>query len=561
MKRFISIILVTILLIANVTVISFADEQPLTVAVANDVHLNIERSTSPVKKNNSENEDFFHAGHGGQMPEESLAIATAFFEKVASDESDVLLLPGDIADSGTIEQHTAMAKMLAELEEKSGKEVFVVPGNHDLFKTTLSDFRAVYRDFGYGDAIAVDTLSGSYVAELNNEYRLLAIDSTNPGLSPHGMTQQRLEWIVKQCLQAQADGKKVIAMMHHNLVEHFVLAKVLHKTAIVNGDVNIAEALATNGVKFIFTGHTHDTDIAAYTAEDGSVIYDIVTGALFSYPCPYRVVEFSDNVTFEMRNVTAVDASLLPPGITENAMHLAQTDMVEYSKICTWIGIRNTIVSYTKASSLKNLLKLDKEKDAQMYTIVDKIGNRISEFLQLPLYADDVAAGEMSVETYLAEYDVAIPASKYKDIVDIAVEIFQAHVVGDEYFPGYSDEVVCVVRGLAGVLHYAFAELTPEEYTEILSYIASMLNVELPAGLLQYAGTAVSRMRGIELFFTTAIMPLICEYTVDDGPADNNVTLEGYSEVAADGNFFRQIIDFFKHLIDALLTFFTHFFA
>ncbi len=562
MKSFISVLLVVCLLFTGMSfVVNATEDDTLTLAVASDVHLNVEKSTSPVKKGNSFNEDFFHAGHSGQMPEESAAIADAFFDTITDDESEVLLIPGDIADTGLVEQHIVMAEMFATFEAESGKDVYVVPGNHDLYETSLEQFKEIYADFGYADAIAVDTLSASYVVDLDDDYRLLAIDSTNPGQSPHGMTQERVDWIATQCKQAKEDGKKVIAMMHHNLIEHFVLAKTLHKTAIVNGDAELAEALATNGVKYIFTGHTHDSDIAAYTAEDGSVIYDVVTAALFSYPCPYRIVTFSDTVTFETRNVTSVDASLLPPGITENAIALAQTDMVEYSKICTWIGVRNTIVSYTKASSLKNLLNLDKEKDAQMCEIVDKAGNRISEFLQLPLYIVDAAQGEMSVESYLAEYGVEIPASEYADIVDIAVEIFQAHVTGDEYFPGHSAEVVCVVRGLAGVLHYAFEELTPEEYSVVLSYIADMLNVELPASLLQMAGDAVSRMRGLELFFTTAIMPLICEYTVDDAPADNNVTLAGYSDVAVEVNFFQQIIDFFRNLFDALLTFFAHFFG
>lgn len=563
MKKFISLLLVCALAMSSAALFAFAAEDDLNIAVANDIHVNVAKSTNPVKKGNSVNADFFHAGHSGQMPEESLAIATAFFELVAKDESEVLLLPGDLADGGTIEQHMAMTAMLAKFEAESGKRVFVVPGNHDFWGSGIADFKTLYREFGYSEAIAQDTLSTSYVAELNSEYRLLAIDSTKPGQSPHGMTQARVDWIEAQCKQAAADGKKLIAMMHHNLIEHFVLAKTIHKTAIVEGDVALAEVLAANGVKYIFTGHTHDTDIAAYTTADGSVIYDVVTAALFSYPCPYRLVKFSDKVTFEMRTVPSVDVSLLPPGITENALAMAQTDMKQYSKICTWIGVRNTVASYTTAASLKRLLKLDNEKDAAMWAIVDKVGTKINESLNMPLNASDVKDGAMSIESYLDEYDIVIPQTDYKDMLDIAVEIFQAHVVGDEYLPGYSDEVVSFVRGLAAVLHYSLADLTAEEYTTVLSYIAALLKIELSSDILNLAGNALSRMRGLELWLTTAIMPLICEYTVDDAPADNNVTLPGYEKTSeADAmSFFEEIIAFFKQIIDALRTFFAHFFG
>lgn len=563
MKSIISLILAFSMIFTACGIFAAATEKELTIAVANDIHLNVDKSTTPVKRGNSVNEDFFHAGHSGQMPEESVAIADAFFDLVANDESDVLLLPGDIADGGTIEQHLAMAALLSEFEATSGKKVFVIPGNHDFWDAGVADFKEIYQSFGYSDAIAQDTLSASYVAELNDEYRLLAIDSTKPGQSPHGMTQARVDWIEAQCKQAATDGKKVIAMMHHNLIEHFVLAKTLHKTAIVEGDVALAEVLATNGVKYIFTGHTHDTDIAAYTAEDGSVIYDVVTGALFSYPCPYRVVNFSDSVTFETRKVQSVDVSLLPPGITENAIEMAKTDMVQYSKICTWIGVRNTIAGYASASSLKRLLKLDKEKDAAMWGIVDKVGTKIAESLNWSLNASNAEEGSMSIEGYLAEYDIEVPQTAYGDLIDVAVEIFQAHVVGDENFPGYSPEILSMTRGLAAVLHYSLADLSVEEYTTVLEFIAALLKLDLNPEILTFAGNAVSRMHGLELLFTTAIMPLFCEYGVDDAPADNNVTLPGYEKNTTQEtmNFFEKIFEFLKQLYNGLMTFFAHFFG
>ncbi len=563
MKRIISVVLSTLLLLSCLPAAVTAAEDPLVVSVANDLHYDSEAATVPVIKHNNINEDFFHAGHGGQMPEESVALIHAYLALAAQDESDVLLLPGDIVNDGTVEQHTELAAIFTAFEEACGKQIYVIPGNHDLYETTIDEFSTIYAAFGFGDAIASDTATASYVVDLNDEYRLLAIDSTDPGQSPHGMTDERAEWIRQQCVKAKEDGKKLIAMMHHNAVEHFIFAKKLHSTAIVEGDIALAEILATNGVKYLFTGHTHDHDIAQYTAADGSVLYDVVTGSMFCYPCPYRIVTFGNDVKFEARKVTSVDTALLPSGITDVALNLAATDMTTYSKICTWIGMRSTITSYTKTSSVLKLMKLDKENDAQMYELMTRVLDKANEVILWPLYAKDAADGEMSIEAYLGQYDIAIPNSDYADLVDVAVEIYQAEVVGDENFRGHSPEVMLVTRGFAAVLHYALADVTPTEYAAVLSFITDLLGYEINEDFLLYTADAVSRMKGLELILMTAVMPLVCEFTIDDAPADNNTTLPGYGSdsVQEEKNIFDQIYDFFMKIYNALMTFFAHFFG
>jgi hypothetical protein len=209
------------------------------------------------------------------------------------------------------------------------------------------------------------------------------------------------------------------------------------------------------------------------------------------------------------------------------------------------------------------LLKLDKEKDAQMYAIMQQVLDKANEMLVMPLYSDEESVDEMSIEAYLAQYDIEIPESEYADLADVAVYIYQSEVVGDEAFHGYSAEVLLITRGLAAVLHYALEDVSPEDYTAVLGYVTEMLGVDMSPELLQIAGDAVGRMRGLELWLTTVAMPLICEYTVDNAPADNNVTLPGYGNTATtDGmSFFAQIKEFFMNIFNALMTFFAHFFG
>ena len=67
-----------------------------------------------------------------------------------------------------------------------------------------------------------------------------------------------------------------------------------------------------------------------------------------------------------------------------------------------------------------------------------------------------------------------------------------------------------------------------------------------------YAGSGVKKAQGIEIFVTAVISPLLLEFTTDFNPADNNVTLDGYSvkvEQPKELTFWEKIVDFFKTLV------------
>ena len=293
MKKVISVLLCIAMLFISFSLVSFAADDDMKIIVANDLHLSA-KSYKPYTGNTQTNA-WAHVASSGQLIIESNAIITAFLEKAAESDADYILLPGDLVDAGTEEEHLLMAAKLTAFENETGKAVFVVPGNHDFFKSDLTFFKATYSAFGFGEAIAENENNASYVAELSDDFRLLAIDSTIPGESKPEIDADELNWIKTQLEKAKADGKKVIAMMHHNLVEHFILADMIHSSAVVPS-AELAGVLADGGVKYIFTGHTHDQDIASYTSASGNVIYDVVTNTLNAYPCVYREVTFGKSV-------------------------------------------------------------------------------------------------------------------------------------------------------------------------------------------------------------------------------------------------------------------------
>jgi len=283
MKKLLSVFLAALMLLSLCSVAASAEGDELVITVVNDTHYN---SIDTVKKANSLNEDFAHVNSAGRLYYEADAVFKAFLEQAAQNESDFIFIVGDITETGTVEQVSEITALLSAFEASTGKKVFVVPGNHDVLKRSKADFMKDYAEFGYNEALEIDTKSASYVVDLNDEYRLIAIDATTEGTGAHSVYAERLQWIAEQGEKAKADGKKLIGMHHQNLMEHMILSSIIQPNGVVSAKNEEAlEAYAKAGIKYVFTGHTHDHDIASYTAADGTVIYD----ASVINKCSYEV--------------------------------------------------------------------------------------------------------------------------------------------------------------------------------------------------------------------------------------------------------------------------------
>lgn len=555
MKKLLSVFLAALMLFSLCSVAASAAEgDELVITVVNDTHYN---SIDTARKSNSVSEDFAHVNSVGRLYFEADAIFAAFLDEAAKNESDYVLIVGDITETGTVEQVTELTAMLTAFEISTGKKVFVVPGNHDVLKRSKADFMKDYAQFGYSEALEVDTKSASYVVDLNDEYRLIAIDSTTEGTGAHSVYEERLQWIAEQGEKAKADGKKLIGMHHQNLLEHMILSNLIQPNGVVTAkNKDAAEVYAKAGIKYVFTGHTHDHDIASYTAADGTVIYDAVTGSLGGYGTPYRVVTFGDDVKFETRRIEKVNVALFPAGISENALKLADSNFSEYQKTVTDLSYYTVFNNYTTASGLKSFLKLE---DERMNEIIDLVGGKLNEALNMPFAKEDETEPGKSIESIIGEYDLTIPETDYKNVIEVAVTIYQAHNLGDESFPGYSDEIVLITRGLGAVLGYTLGEVSGEDYAKVLSFIASLAGVNVPVDFLKYAGDGITRAEGIEVLVTTVLLPLIVEFANDDAPGDCNVTLPGYAELieTEDEGILAKLMNFFKKIYEFVRTIFT----
>jgi len=243
---------------------------------------------------------------------------------------DMVLVPGDLTKDGTLVSHRGFADHLAYLEEQ-GMEVFVVPGNHDILNGESFAYREdsavrvenvdpvrfeqIYGPYGYDEAILRDSFSLSYVAEPVDGLWIMGLDPClyylNDSLG-HSQTDgefrpETIRWLEEVLNMPQAGAKTKIAMMHHGVLEHYRGQEKHFGEYVVNDHKKLARLLARNGVQVVFTGHYHANDITMKEWNNGSVLFDVETGSLVTYPCPIRKIELTgDSMKIETAYIHSI---------------------------------------------------------------------------------------------------------------------------------------------------------------------------------------------------------------------------------------------------------------
>ena len=260
---------------------------------------------------------------------ESASITQAALDAVVAQQPDILLVSGDLTKDGEYDSHTGVSNLLADVAN-TGVKVFVIPGNHDVNNSnamsfngssatpvpnvTPSQFSSIYAPFGYNQAIAKDPGSLAYVVEPVTGLWILCMDScqyTGQDPTAGSFSTARLSWITSQLAAAQAQGKVVIGMMHHGLMEHFPGQATLFPQYVVSDYANVSALFASYGMKVVFSGHFHAQDIVKGTF-NGNTIYDIETGSTVTYPCPYRLMDLQPNgqLAINSHRITAINYNL-----------------------------------------------------------------------------------------------------------------------------------------------------------------------------------------------------------------------------------------------------------
>ena len=259
-------------------------------------------------------------------------IKHTFDELCEDGESDIVLISGDLTNNGERKSHEEIREALRTLKAR-GKRVFVTTATHDYHndympafvpdengnqvpvpqfsRDELLDF---YREFGYDTAISTHEESMSYVAQLADGYRLLALNDDHG--DPHcGYTEECFEWITEQVKKARDEGQHIIAMTHHPLITPSAFYEIIGGTNLLHEREKRIEQFADMDIPFILTGHSHIHNISSVETKSGKTFYDISTSALVGYPPAYRKIEFFpddrkiDVKTVFVDNVKGIDTN------------------------------------------------------------------------------------------------------------------------------------------------------------------------------------------------------------------------------------------------------------
>lgn len=248
---------------------------------------------------------------------ETGAIIDAEFERIAEDtETDTILIPGDLVFDGEKESHKNLIKKLEKLKER-GKKIYLITARHDynsyssafrgkeryeVEHTEREELKELYRDFGLSDAISTYKDGHSYVAQIADKIRLLALNCDGDCRSFKGLWPEQLEWAKAEIEKAHAEGSYIFAMTHYPLLPASPVLDLIEDAKLTDWE-KTADFLADAGLDLIFTGHMHMQSLTEHISPNGNKIIDICTGSFVGCPAFYRRVRFCGEGKVEVHSI------------------------------------------------------------------------------------------------------------------------------------------------------------------------------------------------------------------------------------------------------------------
>ncbi len=343
---------------------------------------------------------------------ETESINRAVFQWLGeADEADTLLIAGDLTFNGEKESHLAFIELLRDLQKK-GKRIFVVTADHDCKDdpfafnengryqpeaTKYEELYDLYREFGFSDAIAVDREHMSYVAQLADGVRLLALCNDGDVNHSHRFDESHIAWIKEQTKKAREDGQMMFAMNHYPLLPGQPILSVVSGTYQKDAEA-VTRLLAEEGVHLVFTGHMHNQSINVRTLEDGNKIYDVCTGSIIADPSVIRLVEIENESTVHIKSYPTPDFKWDTGG---KSCKQYLSDLFDNMLLNMFADLRDN-----PYNALRKLGLGDKKK---LFPIVKIVGKRLNKITvgslcrQLFIRCKDAEVKQMPVKLYAAE--------------------------------------------------------------------------------------------------------------------------------------------------------------
>lgn len=296
--------------------VNYKNHKPLTVNVISDIHYY--SKTTGLK---GPGFDKANAKTPSELIHNNNILNALANQLAKDDETDIILVSGDTTHNGEPESHKECLALLRSLKER-GKKVYTITATHDFrgegttdkyTETGTEKIRATQRDelfdlyyeFGMNEAIAVHKESMSYVVQLQDNYRLFALNDDSNHKNGSGFSDELWDWIEEQIEDAHKNGQFILPMTHHPMISPSPFYKIIGGGNMMGEHEKRRQQFADLGVSYMLTGHTHIQDISYCFSEKGNVFYDITTAAPIAYPGTYRKLVL--NPAEEKIDVTEVE--------------------------------------------------------------------------------------------------------------------------------------------------------------------------------------------------------------------------------------------------------------
>ena len=281
---------------------------PLKIFVATDTHL---LSNNLVSKEGKYTKDKLTSD--GRVQEYDYQILESLINVINEEKPSFFIITGDLTFNGEKDSHYELVSMLNKIDKQT--KVLVLPGNHDVYNTkafthvneniiytdsiTDEEFKDIYKDYGYQNAISYDLNSLSYIYELDNKTLALMLDTNlfefnyefGDNFISGYLDEETLVWIENNLKKAQEENKKVISFSHHNLITHNELFDSMYT---LQNNQELLSLFSKYNVKLNFSGHLHIKNNQKIEV-DNKTIYDISNGSLLDYGNRYTELNVYDN--------------------------------------------------------------------------------------------------------------------------------------------------------------------------------------------------------------------------------------------------------------------------
>lgn len=155
---------------------------------------------------------------------------------------DVMVLSGDLVNDASEPEYEHLAALLSDL---SVPALFVM-GNHD-------DRRLMRRYLPLPDHVGVDLDPVQYVVDLDENRRIIVLDTTQPGTHGGVLDAERLEWLDRQL--SDSSDRSVIIVQHHPPIESGI--GFMDQYGLDGADQEAEIVRSYSNIAAVWCGHLH----------------------------------------------------------------------------------------------------------------------------------------------------------------------------------------------------------------------------------------------------------------------------------------------------------------